>query len=88
VGEYIVTARKKGSTYYVAGMTNWNSRTAEVDFSFLEEGEYDAIVATDGLNADRYPSDHSIAVEKINKKSKINFTMAKGGGFVVVLKRK
>ncbi len=88
VGEYIVTARKKDSTYYVAGMTNWNSRTAEVDFSFLEEGEYDAIVATDGLNADRYPSDHSIAVKKINNKSKINFTMAKGGGFVVVLKRK
>ena len=88
VGEYIVTARKKDSTFYVAGMTNWKGRTIEVAFSFLEEGEYDAVLATDGVNADRYPSDHSTTVQSINKKSRINFIMAKGGGFVVVLKKK
>jgi len=88
VGEYIVTARKKGNDFYVAGMTNWNGRTVEVDFSFLDEGNYDALVALDGLNADRYPSDYVIAKQTINKESKINFTMAMGGGFLVVLKKK
>ena len=88
VGEYIVTARKKGNDFYLAGMTNWNGRTVEVDFSFLDHGDYDALVTLDGLNADRYPSDYVIAKQTINKRSKINFTMAKGGGFIVVLKRK
>ena len=88
VGEYIVTARKKGSDFYVAGMANWNGRAVEVDFSFLDEGDYDAVVVLDGLNADRYPSDYAIAKQTINKESKGNYTMAKGGGFIVVLKRK
>jgi alpha-glucosidase len=88
VGEYIMTARKKGRDFYVGGMTNWNRRTVEVDFSFLDEGDYDAVVVLDGLNADRYPSDYAIAKQTINKESKVNYTMAKGGGFIVVLKRK
>ncbi len=87
-GEYIVTARKKESDFFLAGMSNWNGRTVEVDFSFLDEGDYDAVLVRDGLNADRYPSDYAITKQTINKKSKVDFTMAKGGGFVVVLKRK
>jgi alpha-glucosidase len=83
-----MTARKKGRDFYVGGMTNWNRRTVEVDFSFLDEGDYDAVVVLDGLNADRYPSDYAIAKQTINKESKVNYTMAKGGGFIVVLKRK
>jgi alpha-glucosidase len=88
VGDYIITARKKGKDYYLGGMSNWNGKTIEIDFSFLEDGEYDAVILTDGLNADRYPADYTIAKQGINKKSKINFTMAKGGGLVVVLKKK
>ena len=87
VGEYIVTARKKGTDYYVGGMSNWNGKTIDVNFSFLEDGEFEATILTDGVNADRYPSDYAITKQTINKKSKINFTMAKGGGFVIVLKR-
>mgnify|MGYP003575186252 CR=1 FL=1 len=88
VGEYIVTARKKDRNFYVAGMSSWNGRAIEVDFSFLDEGEYDATIAVDGLNADRYPSDYTFSKQVINKQSKINFIMAKGGGFVLVLKPK
>ena len=88
VGEYIITARKKDNNFYVGGMTNWNGRTMEIDFSFLEEGEYNAMLAVDGVNADRYPSDYSMTKQIITKKSRINFNMAKGGGFVLVLKKK
>lgn len=85
LGEYIVTARKKGANWYIAGMTNWASRTIDLDLSFIE-GSYDATLAIDGVNADRYPSDHSITHTSFTKKMKI--TMAKGGGFVVILKPK
>jgi len=88
VGEYIITARAKDNNFYIGGMTNWKERTIEVDFSFLEEGEYDALLALDGVNANRYPSDYTMTNQTINKKSKVTFTMAKGGGFVVVLKKK
>ncbi|HEX6227069.1 MAG TPA: glycoside hydrolase family 97 protein, partial [Chryseolinea sp.] len=53
VGEYIVTARKKGDNYYVGGMSNWDGKNIEVDFSFLGEGNFDSVIAVDGINADR-----------------------------------
>ena len=31
VGEYIVTARRKGSTWYIGGITNWTERDIEID---------------------------------------------------------
>lgn len=86
VGEYIVTVRRKGNDWYVGGMSNWTGKTVEVDFSFAGEGTFDVTVATDGVNADRYPSDYVISHKPIDRKMK--FTMAKGGGFVVVLKKK
>jgi alpha-glucosidase len=86
VGEYIVTARKNGNDWYIGGMSNWTGKTVEVDFSFVGEGNFDVTVAIDGVNADRYPSDHTISRKPIDKK--MTFTMAKGGGFVVVLKKK
>jgi alpha-glucosidase len=86
VGEYIVTARKKGNNWYIGGMSNWTGKTVDIDFSFIGDGTFDATVALDGVNADRYPSDHTISNKTIDKKMKI--TMAKGGGFVIVLKKK
>jgi alpha-glucosidase len=86
VGEYIVTARKKGDDWYIGGMSNWAGKTVDVDFSFVGEGTFDVTMAIDGVNADRYPSDYVISQKPIERKMKI--TMAKGGGFVVVLKKK
>jgi alpha-glucosidase len=87
VGEYIVTARKKDDVWYVGGMTNWTGRGVEVDFSFLGEGEYEATQGLDGVNADRYPSDHTITKSSVNKNSKVTYTMAKGGGFVLMIRK-
>jgi alpha-glucosidase len=88
VGEYIVTARKKDNNWYVGGMTNWKGRTVEVDFSFLGEGEYEASLALDGVNADRYPSDYTLARRTVNKNTKVDFIMSNGGGFVLIAKKK
>lgn len=88
LGEYIVTARKKGDDYYIAGMSNWDDRTVDLNFSFLDNQQYSAIVAIDGINADRYPSDYKISHETINNKMTKSIGMAKGGGFVLILRRK
>jgi alpha-glucosidase len=87
VGEYIVTARKKGDVWFVGGMSNWTGRSVEVDFSFLDQGKYEVTEAVDGVNADRYPSDHKISKRPVDKNSRSTFTMAKGGGFVLVINK-
>jgi alpha-glucosidase len=86
VGEYIVTARKKDDVWYVGGMSNWTGRNVEVDLSFLGDGEFESTEAVDGVNADRYPSDHKIMKRRVNKTSKQTYTMARGGGFVLVIR--
>ncbi|HZY83087.1 MAG TPA: glycoside hydrolase family 97 protein, partial [Cyclobacteriaceae bacterium] len=86
VGEYIVTARRKNGVWYVGGMSNWSGKTVEIDFSFLGEGEFEMTEAIDGVNADRYPSDHLITKKAVPKKASV--AMAKGGGFVLIIRKK
>ncbi len=88
VGEYIITVRKKDNNWYVAGMTNWTGRTISVDFSFLDDGDYEATLALDGVNANRYPSDYTLTKQTLSKKSELNITLANGGGFVVMLEKR
>ena len=35
IGEYIVTARRKGSTWYIGGITDWTPRDLKVDLRSL-----------------------------------------------------
>ncbi|KAA6333017.1 alpha-glucosidase, partial [termite gut metagenome] len=39
VGEYIVTARRHGKTWYIGGMTDWDARDITVDLSFFLKRE-------------------------------------------------
>ena len=87
LGEYIITARKKNNDWYIGGMTNWNGRTIALNLSFLDEGEYKSQLAVDGANADRYPSDYMITDRTIDKSTSMKITMAKGGGFVLILQK-
>lgn len=87
LGEYIVTARKTGNEWYVGGMTNWDPREIELDFSFLSEGTYQAILFKDGINADKQASDYKKETLTVTKSSKLKINMASGGGFALTLKR-
>ena len=53
VGEHIVMAREKDGIWYVGGLTDWKERDVEVDLSFLGDGEFNAEIFRDGINADR-----------------------------------
>ena len=59
LGEYIVTARRSGDTWYIGGITDWNGRELEIDCSFLPEGAvYEADKFVDGVNAARIGRDY------------------------------
>ena len=87
VGEYIITARRKGKDWYIAAMTNWDQRKIKLSLAFLPPGRYKFEQCIDGINADRYPSDYRITNGELNNKDTIQLTMAQGGGYFIHLTR-
>ena len=81
VSKYIVTARRKGDDWYIGAMTNWDSRSLTIDLSFLPEGEYNAIIFSDGVNADRDATDYKREIKTVSNKDKIEMKLAPGGGW-------
>lgn len=87
MGEYIVTARRLGDTWYIAGQTNWDARDLTIDFSFLTEGKkYKAHLLTDGINAHHDAEDYRLSTMDCSSTTRQAIHMAPGGGFVVKLK--
>jgi alpha-glucosidase len=84
VGEYIVTARRKGDTWYIGGITNWTERDIDLDISSLGITSPTIEIFTDGANAHRRGSDYSHEIFTLNSKLKtLNCHLAPGGGFVM-----
>ena len=83
VGEYIVTARRKGRTWYIGGITNWTPRTLSVDLSFLGEASRQAVLFRDGINADRNAEDYKKESFQLNPSQPWEIRLAPGGGFVL-----
>lgn len=88
ISDYIITARKKADEWFIGGMTDWTPRAFDINLNFLEQGNYDATVCADGMNAVRYPSDYQITTTMITKDDTLHLAMAPGGGFIVKLKKK
>ena len=88
VGDYIVTARKKGNDWFIGAMTDWTARELSIDLSFLDEGVYEAAICEDGVNADRYASDYKLTNSTLSKTDSYKIRMAPGGGFILRLQKK
>lgn len=86
VSDYIITARKNGNDWFIAGMNDWNSREFDLSLDFLDAKKYSAVLCADGINADNYPSDYKITMFEVSKNDKMKIKMAPGGGFVLKLK--
>ena len=83
VGEYIVTARRKGDTWYIGGITNWTEREVEIDLKQLTDSPVNIELYTDGINAHRKGSDYRVTKADANPNpTAIKARMAPGGGFV------
>ena len=87
VGDYIITARKKGEDWFVGAMTDSSARDLKIDLSFLDNGKYEATFCEDGINADRYPSDYKISKSFLTKIDSLSIKMAPGGGYIIRLQK-
>lgn len=86
VGEYVVMARRQGDVWYLGAMTNWDTRTLEIDPSFLGNGTFQIDYLEDGPNADRHAADYRMSTRTLQPGEKISIKMAPGGGWVAILK--
>ncbi|MBC7888232.1 MAG: glycoside hydrolase family 97 protein [Ferruginibacter sp.] len=81
VGEYVALVRRKGNTWFAGAMSNWTPRDITLDFSFLNEGNYEAEIFKDGVNADRDATDYKREVVKLTGTQKLTIHLAQGGGW-------
>ncbi|MCM1005590.1 MAG: glycoside hydrolase family 97 protein [Prevotella sp.] len=90
-GEYITVARldKNSNDWYIGGVTDEKSRTANIDLSFLTPGKkYTATIWEDAPDA-HYQNNqqaYRIRTVKVTNKSKLKQKVAPGGGFAIQLR--
>jgi len=85
VGDYAAIARRKGDTWYVGAMTDWEARELEIDLrAFLPAGRYEVEVFRDGPNADRAARDYVRQTQTVTVAAErhiLPVRMAPGGGW-------
>ncbi len=85
VGEYVVIARRKGETWYVGGLTDWQERSFEVDLNAIGGGNWNVELFSDGVNAEHNAKDYKKST--FTASDSFTVTMLPGGGFVARLSR-
>lgn len=87
IGKYIITARRHGNDWFIAGITDSTARDIKLDLSFLDAGNYAATICKDGINANRNAMDYVMEESVLNRNSSLQVHLAPAGGFLVRLKK-
>lgn len=87
-GDYITVARKaKGKDdWFVGAITDENSRTANINLSFLDKNKkYTATIYADANNAnwEKNPMAYKIYTKQVTAKDILNIKLAEGGGCAI-----
>jgi alpha-glucosidase len=86
VSDYILLARKSGTRWYAAALTDWQPRELDLNLNFLDSGTYRITIYSDGVNAARYASDYRVERSSVSPDDTIKIRMAGGGGWVAVIR--
>ncbi len=87
VGEYIVTARRKGGHWYIAALNNSIPRDITLQLDFLNDGNYESTICKDGVNAHNYAADYELTEKVFKKNDTVAIHLAPGGGFLLRLNK-
>ncbi|SEN55732.1 alpha-glucosidase [bacterium A37T11] len=84
VGEYVITAKRKGENWFIGGITNSHEsgRLFKIPLNFLAPGKkYKMVLFEDGINAGQQAMDYRTRTIYINGGDTISVKMVKNGGF-------
>lgn len=79
---YAVVARRKGNVWYVAGITNGDPRSYQLNTSFLGGGTWKMESFSDDWQRNYEPSSYRHGTISVRSGESIAFRMMPGGGFV------
>jgi len=82
IGEYIVTARRKGDLWYLGAMTNEDGRNVDIALDFLGEGAYEARIWQDGKDI----SSLEMSTRRVDRNAHLQLKLAPTGGGTAVLR--
>jgi alpha-glucosidase len=85
IGDYVAIARRKGDTWWVGALTDWEPRTLSLDLTFLGDRPYQMESYRDGINAARHGSDYARDVQTFDARTPLQVHLAPGGGWVARL---
>lgn len=85
-GEYITTARRSGSDWFIGTVTNDSARQLKIDFSFLPKGK--KYLATLYSDDDSVPTKTKVGIEKmaVDSKTILDVKLKPSGGQAIWLK--
>ncbi len=86
VGEFIVSAKRKGDTWYIGAITDWNARTVEIDLKALGITSGTLTMFVDGPNAHRKGVDYQKKTVAVPADGKLKVELAPGGGTAIVVR--
>jgi len=83
VGQEAVIARRSGAAWFVGALGGAEARKLSLDLSFLPAGRHHATLVSDGVNADRLPTEYRIQDIEIDVTQPFALALAPGGGAVL-----
>ena len=87
IGELLVTARRKGATWYLGGMSAKRPHDLALSMSFVGKGRYHARIWRDASDADSDPNHLSTETLNLTFKDTLKVHLALDGGFVAEMSR-
>lgn len=87
VGEYIVVARQNSKKeWFIGAMNGGTAKEITIDLSFLGNGNYQATIWQDGINANRFAQDFKKTSQTVKKGEKLKINLANNGGWTAILR--
>ena len=85
VGEILVTARRRGKTWYLGGLSAKGPRELDLPLSFLGAGHYTAKIWKDATDSEADPNRLATETLRVSSSERLKVRVALDGGFVAQL---
>jgi len=85
VGEILVTARRRGKTWYLGGLSAKGPRELDLPLSFLGAGHYTVKIWKDATDSEADPNRLATETLRVSSSERLKVRVALEGGFVAQL---
>ncbi len=88
LGKYALIARRSKTTWFVAGMADWDGKEIELPLNFLGDGAYKVTILKDTINSNKLADDYKMEDKDFTKSDTLKIKMSKGGGILAKFEKK